>query len=271
MSSSGKKRIYVFIDEIQNFPVIIRIMKYLIDHYHVKFIVTGSSNFYLNNLFPESLSGRKFLYNLKPLSFGEYLYFNDKLMSDNPVTFEINLSINKQNKIDALNYKEDYNSFLEFGGFPEVVLTDYKETKMLILRNIFSSFFKKDLQLVSDLKDIKELRDLILLLEPLVGSVIDVTKLSKEIGTNRIKIYNYLEYPQGTFFVHLLNKYSKSIYGSIAGGRKIYFSDSGILNMIGKVNDGQLFENAVINQLKNYGDLSFYNKQNRAEQKLMLF
>ena len=143
MSSSGKIRIYVFIDEIQNFPVIIRIMKYLIDHYHVKFIVTGSSNFYLNNLFPESLSGRKFLYNLKPLSFGEYLYFNDKLTSDNMVTFEIILSINKQNKIDALNYKEDYNSFLEFGGFPEVVLTDYKETKMLILRNIFSSFFKK--------------------------------------------------------------------------------------------------------------------------------
>ena len=60
------ERLFVFIDEIQNFPIITRIIKYLIDHYQVKFIVTGSSNFYLRNLFPESLSGRKFLYSCIP-------------------------------------------------------------------------------------------------------------------------------------------------------------------------------------------------------------
>ena len=64
-----KERIYVFIDEIQNYPEITKILKYLLDNYGVKFIVTGSSNFYLKNLFPESLSGRKFLYELWPLSF----------------------------------------------------------------------------------------------------------------------------------------------------------------------------------------------------------
>src|SRR3990172_9694948 len=63
------ERLFVFIDEIQNFPVITKIIKYLIDHYQVKFIVTGSSNYYLRNLFPESLSGRKFLFQLDPLSF----------------------------------------------------------------------------------------------------------------------------------------------------------------------------------------------------------
>jgi len=31
------------------------------------------------------------------------------------------------------------------------------------------------------------------------------------------------------------------------------------------VNDAQLLENAVVNQLANYGDLSFYNKRNTAE------
>ena len=55
-------RLSVFIDEIQNFPEITRIVKYLIDHYGVKFYLTGSSNFYLRNLFPESMAGRKFLY-----------------------------------------------------------------------------------------------------------------------------------------------------------------------------------------------------------------
>lgn len=57
----SNERLLVCIDEIQNLPEITKIIKYLIDHYGVKFIVTGSSNYYLRNLVPESLSGRKFL------------------------------------------------------------------------------------------------------------------------------------------------------------------------------------------------------------------
>ena len=50
MAGNTKNRLYIFIDEIQNFPEITKIIKYLIDHYGVKFLVTGSSNFYLKNL-----------------------------------------------------------------------------------------------------------------------------------------------------------------------------------------------------------------------------
>ena len=64
--AKASEKITVFIDEIQNFPEITIIIKYLMDHYNVKFILTGSSNYYLRNLFPESLSGRKFLYILPP-------------------------------------------------------------------------------------------------------------------------------------------------------------------------------------------------------------
>ena len=82
VEGSKKERLYVFIDEIQNFPAITKVIKYLIDHYQTKFFLTGSSNFYLKNLFPESLSGRKFLYDLPPLSFKEILYFKDKISLD---------------------------------------------------------------------------------------------------------------------------------------------------------------------------------------------
>ena len=61
-SANHKKRLVVFLDEVQNLPQITKVIKFLLDHYGVKFIVTGSSSFYLKNLFPESLSGRKFLY-----------------------------------------------------------------------------------------------------------------------------------------------------------------------------------------------------------------
>lgn len=264
MAKKGGK-LSVFIDEIQNFPEITKVIKYLIDHHRVKFYLTGSSNFYLKNLFPESLSGRKFLYELPPLNFQEYLYFKDKL-SLKEVQNSTLADAYKKNSLFIHKAREaEYEDFLNFGGFPEAVVTEDKETKVMVLKNIFASFFEKDIKILSDYSDIRELRDLILLLVPRVGSMLDVTRLSSELGVDRVKLYRFLEFLQGTFFIRLLPRFSKSIDRSVAGGKKVYFSDTGLLNIIGKVSEAQIFENAVINQLTRYGKVSFYNKRNTAE------
>jgi hypothetical protein len=263
--NSPGKRIYVFIDEIQNLPEITKIIKYHIDHFNVKFVVTGSSNYYLKNLFPESLSGRKFLFVLPPLSFSEYLYFHDKIEFEEVAECNFSSVLAKQNKIEYEKRSLDYENYIEFGGFPEVVLTKDIETKKAVLKNIFSSFFEKDIKILTDIKDIRELRDLILLLVPRTGNILDITKLSGELEINRVKLYSYIEFLQGVFFLNLVTKFSKSIDKSVAGGKKVYFADTGILNIIGKVNEGQLFENAIANQLKEFGDLSFFNQRNTAE------
>jgi predicted AAA+ superfamily ATPase len=263
--ANGNDRIFVFIDEIQNLPEATKVVKYLIDHYGVKFFITGSSSFYLKNLFPESLSGRKFLYDLNPLSFKEYLYFRGKISREKASELDISTAVKKKNIVEFKSFQADYNDYLQFGGFPEVVMTEDADTKKQVLKNIFASFFEKDLRIMSDYKDIRELRDLILLLVPRVGSMMDVTKLASELGVDRPKIYSYLEFLQGTFFITLLPKFSRSIDRSVASGKKVYFSDTGILNTIGQINDAQLFENAVINQLSNYDPVSFYNKKNTNE------
>jgi uncharacterized protein len=260
-----KKRLNVFIDEIQNFPEVTVIIKYLIDHYKVKFVVTGSSSYYLKNLFPESLAGRKFLFELNPLHFQEYLYFNQVISEKE--------AIDKQDLKDMLNmdialyskYSTYYDEYLEFGGFPEVVVTESKALKKEVLKNIFKSFFEKDIRLLTDYKDVKDLRDLLILLVPRVGSMLDITKISSELGVDRVKVYSYLEFLQAIFIIRLLPKYSKSIDRSVAAGKKVYFADNGIISTISTVNKSQLFENSVVNQLANYGELSFYNKRNTAE------
>ena len=258
------ERLLVCIDEIQNLPDITKVIKYLIDHFSVKFIVTGSSNYYLRNLFPESLSGRKFLYVLPVLSFREFLFFNGRISEDQLVG-NLEKAMQTKSQVNILQTKELYADYLEFGGFPEVVLTTDRDTKRLILRNIFSSFFEKDIRVFTELKDVRELRDLILLLAARNGNILDVSKLSSELGINRVKMYNYLEFLESIFFLRLLPKYSKSIDRSVNGGKKVFFSDTGILNLVAKVTDGQLFETAVANQLAYYGELSFYNKRNKSE------
>jgi len=259
------EKLTVFIDEIQNFPEITHIIKYLIDHYQVKFIVTGSSNYYLRNLFPESLSGRKFLYTLHPLSFTEFLCFNGYLSEDELLIDFRNALCKEPDRYEFEKRNPLYDNYVEFGGFPEVALTKDSRTKILIIRNIFASFFEKDIKLFTELKDIRELRDLILLLAPRNGNIMDVSKLASELGINRVKTYSYLEFLRGIFFLKLIPKFSGSIDKSVASGRKIYFSDTGILNVISKVTEGQLFETALCNQLSQYGDLTYYNKRNTAE------
>lgn len=263
--SQEVERLYVFIDEIQNFPDITRIIKYLIDHHQVKFIVTGSSNYYLRNLFPESLSGRKFLYTLRPLSFQEFLYFKgeiseQELMDQRPETI-----FEKRSRLEYEKNARFYEEYLEFGGFPEVALTQDIKVKRMVLSNIFASFFEKDIKVFTELRDVRELRDVILLLAPRNGNMIDISKIAAELGINRVKVYGYLEFLQGIFFLKLVGKYSKSIDKSVAGGKKVYFSDTGILNLVAKVTEGQLLETAVCNQLEAYGQLSFYSKRNSAE------
>jgi len=264
VGAKKEERFLVCIDEIQNFPEITSIIKYLIDHYGVKFIVTGSSNYYLRNLFPESLSGRKFLYILHPLSYREYLYFHNRLSVTelHPSLDEI---FNSYSSATVYKRKELYNDYMIYGGFPEVAITENIETKKLILKNIFASFFEKDIKIFSELKDIRELRNLLLLLGPRNGNILDITRLASELGINRVKIYNYLEFLEGTFFLRLIPKFSSSIDRSVAGGKKVYFSDTGLLNLITTTSPGQLLETTVANQLQHYGNVSYYNKRNTAE------
>jgi len=258
------ERFLVCIDEIQNFPDITKIIKYLIDHFGVKFIVTGSSNYYLRNLFPESLSGRKFLFVLNPLSYKEYLYFNDRLQ-ETEILPNIDEAFKTYGLTAIIKRKDLFDEFMEFGGFPEVTVTKDYETKRLILKNIFASFFEKDIKVFTELKDVRELRDLIILLGPRNGNILDITRLASELGINRVKVYNYLEFLEGTFFLRLIPKFSRSIDRSVAGGKKVYFTDTGILNLITTTGLGQLLETTFANQLQQYGNISYFNKRNTAE------
>jgi uncharacterized protein len=265
LSGNKNKRLFIFIDELQNYPEATKVIKFLIDYYGVKFIVSGSSSYYLRNLFPESLSGRKFLYLMNPLSFQELLYFRDKIELEKALSKEINDKLIPKGLFDYKQYEYEYLDFMRYGAMPEVVLTESVETRILVLKNIFRSFFEKDIRILSDFKDISEVRDLIRLLVQRVGSMLDISRISVEMGIERKKIYSYLEFLQGVFFIRLLPRFSKSIDRSIAGGKKIYFTDTGLLGIIGQINDGQLFENAVMNQLANYGELSFYNQRSVSE------
>jgi predicted AAA+ superfamily ATPase len=253
----SEKNAYVFVDEIQIMPEISRVIKYLYDHYKIKFFLTGSSSFYLKNLFPESLAGRKVIYELYPLDFEEFLIFKNKKRR----FFEsFDEKAKNKNKIEFEMLKNLYEEYLNFGGFPAIVLEENVERKKLILGDIFKSYFEKDVKTLADFKEIGNLRDTILLLAGRSGSKIEISKISIEIGVSRQTIYSYLNFLEKTYFISLVLPYSKGINGEVRGARKVYLCDTGILNYLVKVDEGKIFETSIYNSLKRIGKINYYEK-----------
>ncbi len=256
------EKVYVFIDEIQLKPEIVKIAKYLLDHFETKFFLTGSSSFYLKNLFPESLSGRKLIFELYPLDFEEFLIFKEK----KKVFFDkLSEKDQKKNYISYENLKGLYNEYLHYGGFPQVVLEKDKEKKKEKLTDIFNSYFEKEVKGLSDFKKIAEFRDLLLLLVRRTGTKLDINKLSSEIKVSRETVYSFLNFLEKTFFIKLISPISNSIDREITGTKKVYICDNGILNNLGHAEQGILFENAIFNNLIKYGEIKYYERRTGGE------
>lgn len=253
---------YIFIDEVQNLPSLSRVVKYLYDHWDVKFFLTGSSSYYLRNLFPESLAGRKMIFELFPLNFAEFLIFKQirRTAGDS-----FRSKVIKKNRIAYEQLIPYYNEFMEFGGFPSVILEENQERKRALLSEIFTSYFEKDAKNLADFKDMSKLRDLILLLVPRVGSKIEVLKLANALSISRETVYNYLSFLEQTYFISLLPKFSGSADRQAAGSKKLFFCDAGIVNTLGKVSQGQLFEQSVYQSLRHEHLLTYYSKEGASE------
>jgi len=257
-----KEKTYLFIDEIQNLPEISTVIKYLYDHFDIKFVLTGSSSYYLKNLFPESLSGRKIVFEVYPLTFPEFLRFKGK---EKQQWTSFKEKIENKNKISYEQYKAYYNEYLEFGGFPSVVLEDSQERKRTLLEEIFTSYFEKDAKNLADFKDMAKLRDLILLLIPRIGQRLEIAKLATSLSLSRETVYNYLYFLEQTYFISLLPKFSGSVDRQAAGGKKLFICDSGVANILGKLSLGQQFEQSIFQNLRSTHMLHFYSKEGKSE------
>jgi len=254
--SLGKKS-FIFLDEVQSAPDIVKAVKYLYDHYQIKFFLTGSSSFYLKNLFPESLAGRKVVYELFPLDFEEFLLFKEK---QRKTPFRFLLKAKNKNRVSYQLYNKLLEEYLEYGGFPAVVLSEDKEIKREILGDIFTSYFEKDVRSLADFRELNKLRDLILLLTNRVGSKIEISKIASEIGVSRETVYSYLNFLEKTYFIFLISPFSQNRDIEVRAAKKLYFCDTGILNYLGKVSYGSIFENFVFNNLRKYGVINYYQR-----------
>jgi len=252
------KKSYLFLDEIQLLKNLPSVVKYLIDRYKVKCFLTGSASYYLKNLFAESLVGRKYLFELFPLNFKEFLWFKESniKLPDNPKTISKPIF----NTISNL-----YEEYLLFGGFPEVVLKKNTGEKKKSLEDIFTSYFQLEVLRLGDFRRNNKIRDLILLLMQRVGTKLDIKKLSSELSISRPTLYQYISFLEGTYLIKTIKPFSRGKDIEVRKIPKVYFCDCGLANNFAKLDGGTLFENSIFQNLRIKGEVNYYQRKSGVE------
>ncbi len=255
------QKAYLFIDEIQFIKNLPSVIKYFYDDYDVKFVVTGSSSFYLKNLFTESLAGRKIVQELHPLTFKEFLTFKGVKKTFYP---EFKDKVREKGKLDQEKYQRLYREYVDFGGFPAVVLSNKTELKKEILRDILNSYFQIDITTLADFSDMGVLRDMLILLTQRIGQKLNITNLSNVLGVSRIKVYEYLELLQATYVIKLISQKS-SVDNQISANNKLYFSDIGLATFLADVSLGSRLENSVMMNLVYEENVTYFQTKTGGE------
>jgi len=274
-------RATVFVDEIQYLENPSNFLKLLFDEYHgrLKLVVTGSSAFYIDQKFTDSLAGRKRLFHLTTLSFSEFLRFKqrDDLVLLLPAQFsrENFAVMSKLPLMQRDDLVRHFNEYSRFGGYPAVVLADDEGEKLLVLEDLVNASVKKDI-LESKIRHPEPYFLMIKMLAAQVGSLMNRNELSKAIGVSVQAIDNYLYVLQKSFHAVAIKPFHTNVRKELTKMPKLYFADMGMRNyLVGDFRDfrlrsdkGAFLENLCFRQLSEHiasDDIHFWRTQDKTE------
>lgn len=245
------KKPYIFLDEIQNIE---NFEKWLLKEYELQrayLFATGSNSKLLSREIGSALSGRYLDILVYPLSFREFLAFKN-LSIQTP--YEL---ISQYQMIEKL-----FHEYMQYGGFPKVVLTDDTELKSAELKNYFDSILLRDIVARYKLDNFQALEQLAIYLLSSVANQISITKIKNHLGVSFDLANRYFEYLQNSFVINALPLFDWSYKKQINNPKKIYSIDTGLSKRVsfevGK-KLGDMLENVVFLELKrDYSEIYYF-------------
>ena len=235
---------YILLDEVQSVIRWEKAVNSINIDFDVDVYITGSNAYLLSSELATLLSGRFVEIKMYPLSFCEYLKFNN---------------------YDNVNLEDKFNEYLKYGGLPAI--TQIKEKNDLVmsyLTDIYKTIVKKDVIERNKIKDISLLENIIKYVASNIGSSISSNKISDYLNSNKIvdvksnhqTIDNYLKMLENAFIIYKADRSdikSKAILKTLG---KYYLADTGIRNIIlgyRNIDEGHLLENIVYLELVRRG------------------
>ncbi len=235
----GKERVYLLLDEIQNIESWEKSVNSFKVDFDIDIYITGSNAYLLSSELSTLLSGRYIEIKMYPLSFKEYLTFNN---------------------YDNENLNVKFYEYLKYGGLPAITLIKNNDELVLsYLNDIYNTIVKKDIIDRNNIKDIALLENIIKYLASNIGSPISSPKIIDYLNSNKIveksnhaTIDNYLNMLEKSFIMYKAERTdikSKALLKTLG---KYYIADIGLRNIIlgfRNIDEGHLLENIVYLEL----------------------
>lgn len=231
---------HFFFDEIQNIPGWEKFVRRLHDTITKNIYITGSNARFLSSEIATALRGRAVTYEVFPLSFREYLWFQgiDEVGYDS------------QGKALAGHHFEQY---LFGGGFPELATMTDPALRQKVLQEYFNVMLYRDLVERYGITNLPVLRYFIRRVMESVTSVISPNKIYNELKSQGYRIgkntlYEFLDAGEAVYLFQIVKKYNPSVLKQELGEKKAYAIDTGLLNALTfaySKDYGKLLENTM--------------------------
>ena len=238
--------IYLFLDEVQRVDGWERFVRSIYDEFKgkIKIVISGSTSELTKSSVSELLTGRHLTGMVFPLSFSEFMRFKGHAieMPESGVLTEEERAL----------VMKSLREYIEYGGFPEVVLGKNKEE---YIETLFTDIITRDV--ASRVKNTDVLEDVAYFLASVSGKMVSFSKLSRLLGSRGTKISvptleRYYRLMKDSFLFFDTRIYSFKIKDQLQYPRKIYGIDTGFVNCFGfkfSEDRGRLMENLVAIEL----------------------
>lgn len=264
-----KGKIYIFLDEIQFFADWQIFVKALFEQKNVKFIISGSNSKLLSSDISTLLTGRTLILELMPFSFLEVIK-----LKKIPIKTELEIHKNKR------KIKNFFDSYLKYGGFPEILLTKDTKIRFEMLASYVKTILYQDVIFKMQIKKAREVEKLFVYLISNNSNLFSYNNLSKFFDISDKAIKEYIKNFEESYLLFEIEKFSYSVKKQLFNPKKIFSIDTGIINATSfkfSENIGAFLENIIFLELKRLNLKIYYFKtKNNLEvdflvQKAMIF
>ncbi len=240
---------YIFLDEAQRVSEIGLLVKRYYDlGLNMKFIISGSSSLQIKGQVKETLTGRKHLFELYPITFEEFLQYKGLGTPEELASIM---------RFESDRYEHFMEEFVLFGGYPGVVKLDGIENKIRLLKEIYQSYVQKDISDFLKIEDISGFNRMVQFMATQTGGLCKINEVAKNIRLSRHFVEKYLFALDGTYVMTSLRPYFVNLGKAIIKTPKVYFYDTGIRNAVfgqfeslnKRLDAGALVENLVFSEL----------------------
>ncbi len=264
---------FLVIDEFQYIKDISLFLKLLVDkHKNLKILCSGSSSLNILRQVQESLAGRIRLIPVYPLSFDEFVLFQNKDLHDalKKCTFDDDISHLFPQITGFLS------EYLLYGGLPKIALALKHDEKENLLDDIRKTYLLQDVRQYIKNQDFIAFNKLLKLLSSQIGNLININEISRTIQLPYKTCEAYIALLEQMFIIKLVAPFSSYARKEISKMKKLYFYDIGLRNSVYnsfndiniRVDNGQLFENFVFLQLLNHynaDQINYYKTKDGTE------